>query len=287
MERDPSYSHYLLDGQLAAIDDYLEIRPENEERLRALAAAGRITVGPWYILMDEFLISGETIVGTSRRASDGAAPSAASWRWATCPTCSATWPRCPSSSPRPASTTPWSGGACPRSVDSTAFVWIAPDGSSVRAEYLVAGYGNGAALPEDAKQLVRRLAALRGGVRLVPAGRRSDAAHERLRPPAPPAVAGPGRGRGQRAPGRLRAPDLLVVGVPGRARHRRPGRVDGRTPLRLPVERADGRRFQPGGRQAGRLAGRAVARAAGGAADGAVRAGGAVGRRPSSTWPGP
>ena len=35
-----------------------------------------------------------------------------------------------------------------------------PDGSSVRAEYLVAGYGNGAALPEDAKQLVRRLHAL-------------------------------------------------------------------------------------------------------------------------------
>ena len=39
-------------------------------------------------------------------------------------------------------------------------MWNAPDGSSVRAEYLVAGYGNGAALPEDAKQLVRRLAAL-------------------------------------------------------------------------------------------------------------------------------
>ena len=47
-----------------------------------------------------------------------------------------------------------------RVVDRTAFVWTAPDGSSVRAEYLVAGYGNGAALPEDAKHLVRRLAAL-------------------------------------------------------------------------------------------------------------------------------
>ncbi|MGH9079812.1 MAG: hypothetical protein ACRDYE_07020, partial [Acidimicrobiales bacterium] len=33
----------------------------------------------------------------------------------------------------------------------------APDGSAVRAEYLVAGYGNGAALPDDAKALVRRL----------------------------------------------------------------------------------------------------------------------------------
>ena len=62
MERDSSFTHFLLDGQLAVIDDYLEIRPENEARLRALAAAGRITVGPWYVLMDEFLVSGETII---------------------------------------------------------------------------------------------------------------------------------------------------------------------------------------------------------------------------------
>ena len=62
LERDTSYRHFLLDGQVAVVDDYLEIRPENEPRLRALAAAGRLTVGPWYILMDEFLVSGETMV---------------------------------------------------------------------------------------------------------------------------------------------------------------------------------------------------------------------------------
>ena len=47
---------------MAVIDDYLEVRPENEERIRALAAAGRLSMGPWYILMDEFLVSGETII---------------------------------------------------------------------------------------------------------------------------------------------------------------------------------------------------------------------------------
>ena len=35
MERDSSYTHFLLDGQLAVIDDYLEIRPENRGRLRS------------------------------------------------------------------------------------------------------------------------------------------------------------------------------------------------------------------------------------------------------------
>src|SRR5580704_16245896 len=62
LESDPSYARFLLDGQMAVVDDYLEIRPENEERIRALAAAGRLSMGPWYILMDEFLVSGETIV---------------------------------------------------------------------------------------------------------------------------------------------------------------------------------------------------------------------------------
>ncbi|MGH9016342.1 MAG: hypothetical protein ACRDY1_01220 [Acidimicrobiales bacterium] len=78
LESDPSYARFLLDGQMAVVDDYLEIRPENEERIRALAAAGRLSMGPWYILMDEFLVSGETIIrnlqaGMERGAAFGGA----------------------------------------------------------------------------------------------------------------------------------------------------------------------------------------------------------------------
>ena len=78
LESDPSYPYFMLDGQMAVIDDYLEVRPEAEPRLRALAAAGRISMGPWYILMDEFLSSGETIIrnlqmGILRAASFGGA----------------------------------------------------------------------------------------------------------------------------------------------------------------------------------------------------------------------
>ena len=62
LESDASYPYFMLDGQMAVVDDYLEVRPEAEPRLRALAAAGRISMGPWYILMDEFLSSGETII---------------------------------------------------------------------------------------------------------------------------------------------------------------------------------------------------------------------------------
>src|SRR5207244_6334982 len=53
LEADPSFTRFLLDGQTAVIDDYVEVRPEAEPRLRALVAAGRLQVGPWMILMDE------------------------------------------------------------------------------------------------------------------------------------------------------------------------------------------------------------------------------------------
>ena len=62
LERDLSYSRFLLDGQTAVIDDYLAVRPEAAARLARLAASGRVQVGPWMILMDEFMVSGETIV---------------------------------------------------------------------------------------------------------------------------------------------------------------------------------------------------------------------------------
>ena len=77
----------------------------------------------------------------------------------------------------------WRG--VPSAIDRNAFRWVAPDGSAVRAEYLLAGYGNGAALPDDAKALVRRLQAHLEEIRRVPPARRPPA-HERLRPPASP-----------------------------------------------------------------------------------------------------
>ncbi len=62
MEENPDYTYYHMDGQYVVIDDYLEIRPQMRERLMKLIHAGRIQVGPWYILQDEYLTSGEANV---------------------------------------------------------------------------------------------------------------------------------------------------------------------------------------------------------------------------------
>jgi mannosylglycerate hydrolase len=53
---------FTLDGQAILIEDYLEIRPEMEERLRALLAGGRVETGPSYVLPDEFLVGAESLV---------------------------------------------------------------------------------------------------------------------------------------------------------------------------------------------------------------------------------
>src|SRR4051812_28977359 len=55
-----SYGHFLFDGQMAMVEDYLALRPDAEPRLRALTVAGRASLGPWYVLPDELLVSGET-----------------------------------------------------------------------------------------------------------------------------------------------------------------------------------------------------------------------------------
>jgi len=62
LDRDPNFRAFTLDGQTVLLDDYLEIRPENGDRLREHVSAGRLSVGPWYTMPDLFLVSGEAIV---------------------------------------------------------------------------------------------------------------------------------------------------------------------------------------------------------------------------------
>ena len=62
MDRDSEFKFFHFDGQTIILQDYLQIKPRNEAKLRALARMGRITIGPWYQLNDTFLTSGEATV---------------------------------------------------------------------------------------------------------------------------------------------------------------------------------------------------------------------------------
>ncbi|WP_019004055.1 alpha-mannosidase [Cohnella laeviribosi] len=62
LERDPEFRSFHLDGQTIILEDYLQVRPEQRDRLEKLIRQGRLIIGPWYILQDAFLTSGEANV---------------------------------------------------------------------------------------------------------------------------------------------------------------------------------------------------------------------------------
>ena len=146
---------FTLDGQLATVDDYLEIRPEAEERIRALVRSGRLAIGPWQTLVDEFLVDGETIVRNLEAGLARAEELGGAMHIGYLPDMFGHVAQMPQILRRAgiAIAVVWRG--VPAAVDSHRFVWESPDGSSVVAEYLPGGYGN-AAHVHDSEALERR-----------------------------------------------------------------------------------------------------------------------------------
>ncbi len=62
MEEDLNYRVFMLDGQMSVLEDYLEVRPHRQVKLIELCKQGRLKVGPWYVLADEFLVSPESLI---------------------------------------------------------------------------------------------------------------------------------------------------------------------------------------------------------------------------------
>ena len=62
LDDDPTYLHYMLDGQTIVLEDYLQMRMANLPRLQHYIQENRILIGPWYILPDEFLVSPESTI---------------------------------------------------------------------------------------------------------------------------------------------------------------------------------------------------------------------------------
>ena len=158
LEAEPDFA-FTLDGQLATVDDYLEIRPEQEERLRGHVQSGRLAIGPWQILMDEFLVSGETLVRNLEMGWERADEFGGPMRIGYLPDMFGHVAQMPQllRAAGLADAVVWRG--IPGSIDRHAFRWESPDGSWVRAEYLPSGYGNAAsmfAVPDGLKAASER-----------------------------------------------------------------------------------------------------------------------------------
>jgi membrane-associated phospholipid phosphatase len=62
LEGDPEFRSFTFDGQTIAIQDYLEKREADRPRVEALVRKERLFIGPWHVLADLLLVSGESIL---------------------------------------------------------------------------------------------------------------------------------------------------------------------------------------------------------------------------------
>ncbi|MHB1483563.1 MAG: alpha-mannosidase [Saccharofermentanales bacterium] len=60
-EMNPGYI-FLFDGQTIPIEDYLVIKPENRDKIVNFIKTKQLVVGPWYVLADQFLENGESMI---------------------------------------------------------------------------------------------------------------------------------------------------------------------------------------------------------------------------------
>ncbi|HEU4565654.1 MAG TPA: glycoside hydrolase family 38 C-terminal domain-containing protein [Gemmatimonadaceae bacterium] len=164
---------FLLDGQAVVLDDYLAVRPERREELARRLREGLLEAGPWYVLADELIPSGEGLVRNllaGRRALSalGAAPPPVLYspdafgHPAALPALAAgfgcelviVW--------RGLGGEGWPGGDTLR--------WRAPDGSAALVHHLPPdGYEYGSNLPAEEREARERWARLRD--ELVPRAR--------------------------------------------------------------------------------------------------------------------
>ena len=159
LEAGDGYDHFQLDGQMAAVDDFLEIRPHERDRLIELNGSGRLSMGPWYTLPDEFLVSGETLVRNLALGFEKAEEFGGAMAVGYLPDMFGHVAQMPQilAGFGLHDAVVWRG--IPAAITAPAFRWRAPDGTSVRAEYLSDGYSNGARLPRSGEGLVDQVAA--------------------------------------------------------------------------------------------------------------------------------
>ena len=140
---DEGFPHFHLDGQTAMIDDYLTMRPERTEDVRRLVREGKLSAGPWFTQMDEFLTSGESHIRNLERGLARAWELGRALEVGYMPDQFGHVGQMPQILQQGGvgRAVVWRG--VPASIDRDAFWWESPDGSRVLTEYMAFGYSNG------------------------------------------------------------------------------------------------------------------------------------------------
>ncbi|WP_094550431.1 alpha-mannosidase [Petroclostridium xylanilyticum] len=143
LDADPEFKCFTFDGQTVILEDYLEIYPEKEDKIRQYIKEGRISIGPWYIIPDEFIPSGES---TIRNLLMGDKVAGKFGKKLMCGYLPDNFGHI-SQLPQILKNFHIDNALFFRGIDKeragkSEFYWEAPDGSKILCEHLVAGYWN-------------------------------------------------------------------------------------------------------------------------------------------------
>src|SRR5229473_1588717 len=159
LNRDPKFNYFMLDGQTIVLEDYLEVRPEQEERLKKYTRSGRILVGPWYLQPDEFLVSGESLVRNLQIGLRQAAEYGEPMRVGYVPDCFGHIAQLPQILRGFGidNAVFWRGVG--EEAHKSEFYWAAPDGTQVLVIHLAdtVGYSNASLIPLNPEEFVTRV----------------------------------------------------------------------------------------------------------------------------------
>jgi hypothetical protein len=61
-EKEPNFKYFHMDSQTLPIQDYMEACPEKEPLVQKYVRAGKLIIGPWFCLPDEFMVGGEALI---------------------------------------------------------------------------------------------------------------------------------------------------------------------------------------------------------------------------------
>jgi len=153
----PEYKSYMFDGQSLGILDYLDIRPEMEERVKKYVQDGKLFLGPFFVGPDEFIPDGESLVRNILQGHKIAERFGGVMKVGYNPDAFGHI----SQLPQILRGFSINAAVFSRGVGEdvgthgTDFIWESPDGSSVVASYV--HYGNATHLPADLEQAKDRI----------------------------------------------------------------------------------------------------------------------------------
>jgi mannosylglycerate hydrolase len=156
LETEPEFRAFVLDGQTVLLEDYLAVRPDMEARARVLVSEGRLQLGPWYVLADELIPSGESLLRNLLAGRADAEKFGGRLDVLYSPDAfghPAVWPALAAELGIRYGVL-WRGLGGEPGQDGDLYRWRAPDGREVLLHHLSAdGYEAGAALPADPGRL--------------------------------------------------------------------------------------------------------------------------------------